>query len=224
MTSELNISKYKHIIWDWNGTILNDVEYCAQIMNKLLIKYLKPGLTLEKYKSVFTFPVEDYYKIIGWNFDEISFEVIGKEFMDEYEANKFSCKTFPGVIGFLEYFRKNEIKQSILSAYFQPTLEEIISHYGLNQYFIHLAGLNNIYAGGKSELGRNLINKIDHRPSEILLIGDTTHDFDVAEELNIDCVLIASGHQSFERLKDLPVHVFKDLFELRTQLNNREIK
>ncbi|NNG28138.1 MAG: HAD family hydrolase, partial [Ignavibacteriaceae bacterium] len=83
-----NILKYDHIIWDWNGTLLNDVELCAFIMNNLLRKESLPEISLKKYREIFTFPVEEYYKLAGHNFNNNSFEVLGREFMIEYEQNK----------------------------------------------------------------------------------------------------------------------------------------
>ena len=92
-----NILKYDHIIWDWNGTLLNDVELCASIMNNLLRKESLSEISLERYREIFTFPVEEYYKLAGHNLINISFEVLGKEFMIEYEQNKLDCVLYPSV-------------------------------------------------------------------------------------------------------------------------------
>ena len=56
----MQIKNYQHIIWDWNGTLLNDVKLCADIMNNLLKTRSLPTITLEKYREIFTFPVKDY--------------------------------------------------------------------------------------------------------------------------------------------------------------------
>ena len=50
------------ILWDWNGTLLDDVEVCIESMNSMLSKRKKPLLTREHYKEIFTFPVIDYYR------------------------------------------------------------------------------------------------------------------------------------------------------------------
>ena len=71
-----NILKYNHIIWDWNGTLLNDVELCASIMNNLLRNESLSEISLEKYREIFTFPVEEYYKLAGHNFERNSFEIL----------------------------------------------------------------------------------------------------------------------------------------------------
>ena len=59
------------------------------------------------------------------------------------------------------------------------------------------------YAYGKVECGKQLMKKLNISPSEVLLIGDTTHDYDVANQMGTDCVLIPNGHHTTIRLKAL---------------------
>jgi len=214
------LKNYNHIIWDWNGTLLNDVELCAGIMNMLLTQESLPNISIQKYKSIFTFPVIDYYKIAGHTFKKTSFEVLGRQFMDEYELQKNNCKLFPGVSELLLELQSKNIQQHLLSAYEQRNLNNILQHFGINNYFQHIVGLDNIYAGGKSHLAQDLAMKIrsNGKVHNILLIGDTIHDYEVAKEINSDCILISYGHQDEERLLKLGIPVVKNISELRTML------
>jgi phosphoglycolate phosphatase len=211
------LNKYKHIIWDWNGTILNDVELCHDIFNGLLRKRALSLITLEQYREIFTFPVQAYYAKAGLDFNKYPFEELGKEWMSEYERRKNECKLAPGVINIIEYFYNQTKAQSILSAYPYDSLINIISLFGLNKYFEHIVGLDHIYATGKLELGRSLLKKIENGKDNILFIGDTVHDFEVAKEIGADCILVASGHQSKSKLSEtnaLVVNGFDDLLEI----------
>ncbi|MGB5529233.1 MAG: HAD hydrolase-like protein, partial [Ignavibacteriaceae bacterium] len=149
------LKNYNHIIWDWNGTLLNDVELCAGIMNMLLTQESLPNISIAKYKSIFTFPVIEYYKIAGHSFERTSFEVLGKQFMDEYELRKNNCKLFAGVSKLLSEIQSKNIKQHLLSAYEQNNLNNILKHFGIINYFQYIVGLDNIYAGGKSHLAQD---------------------------------------------------------------------
>lgn len=203
-------SNIKHIVWDWNGTLFNDVILCKDIMNNILKRFNLPLLSLEKYRSIFTFPVKDYYEKAGLDFSTISFEVLGKDFMDEYEQRKYECGLHNGVRDGLEEFNRSGITQSILSAYHHVTLVEIVNRFNIGMYFQKLYGLDNIYAGGKVEIGKKLIADIHYNKDEILLVGDTLHDKDVADELGINAVIISAGHQDHERLSALSVPVYND--------------
>ena len=207
------IRKYNHVIWDWNGTIINDVDLCVNIVNGVLKRRKLPNLTLEKYKSIFTIPVKDYYIKAGFDFTKESFEILGKEWMDEYEQRKFECNLYDDLTKVMGAISDSGLEQSILSAYMQDNLVAMIKYFKLKKYFSHIVGLDNIYAGGKLELGKSLIQRLGNGKSNALIIGDTIHDYEVAREIGADCVLIANGHQSFERLKQTSGKVLNSLSE-----------
>lgn len=219
------LSNYKHIIWDWNGTLFNDVDLCCDIINNILIENNLCPLSIEKYKEIFTFPVKEYYRKAGLDFEKISFEELGRQFMDEYEQRKLECTLYEGAENFLDKICKMNIKQSVLSAYSQQPLENLITHYGIRNYFIGLAGLDNIYANGKVELGKRWMQKLNLQKGEAVLIGDTLHDFDVANEIGADCILISNGHQKKETLLNSGTRVLDSLKELfNEKLSSNEVK
>lgn len=214
------MKKYKHIIWDWNGTLFNDTELCHSIINGLLIRNEIEGISLQKYKEIFDFPVKKYYQKAGLDFNKASFEVLGKEFMDEYEERKFESSMFKEAEDILETARALGYTQSLLSAYHHDLLVKITVHFGIKDYFIGLNGLDNIYAAGKVEIGKKWVKKLGYKNGEVVLIGDTIHDFEVAGEIGVDSVLIASGHQTKARLLKCGVPVFDDLSSLKRELIN----
>jgi phosphoglycolate phosphatase len=213
-------SNYKHIIWDWNGTLLNDVGLCVDIINGVLAKRNLDALTLSYYRDIFTFPIKNYYKKAGFDFNKYTFEEVGLEWMSEYERRRNECVLHEGAMETLILLQKKKIEQSILSAYHHKTLMEIVSRFKLNRYFKYIIGLDNIYATSKVELGKELMKNISNGEEKVLLIGDTEHDYEVAREIGSDCVLIADGHQSKEKLIACNVPVFDSLSEFRMEFNS----
>jgi phosphoglycolate phosphatase len=106
------------------------------------------------------------------------------------------------------------VTQSILSAYRQQTLHEIVAHFGLTQFFVRLTGLDNIYAHSKAELGRAWVAELGLPRTVVLMVGDTLHDLDVAAEMGVDCVLVAAGHHPESRLRARTARVVPDLAAL----------
>ena len=84
--------KYTHILWDWNGTLLDDMWLCVDVINVLLKKYNKPVLSLIDYQKHFDFPVKDYYERIGFDFKQTPFEIVGTEFINGYYKRWQECK------------------------------------------------------------------------------------------------------------------------------------
>lgn len=189
------------IIWDWNGTLLNDLDLCVSTINVLLKRRDLPPLDHNSYKKVFSFPVRDYYENIGFDFDKEDFEIPAKEFIDLYNEGVKSCFLQKSAIEVLAQFKKNGVRQFVLSAMKQNMLEETLKHKNIFHLFEGVAGLNDHYAVSKIQRGEQLISQFNIKKEVALIIGDTLHDFEVAKELGIRCLLIADGHQSKERLK-----------------------
>jgi phosphoglycolate phosphatase len=207
--------KQTAIIWDWNGTLLNDLDFCIATINQLLQKRHLPLLNRQTYKEVFSFPVKNYYEIIGFDFSKEDFAVPAKEFIDLYDSGVGSCNLHPVALETITFFRKIGARQFVLSAMKQTMLEQTLKHQSLFPYFEGVAGLNNHYAVSKVERGRQLISEFKIDKENAWIIGDTIHDFEVADELGIRCILVANGHQSEQRLKNTGALVLKNLLDIR---------
>ena len=203
------------IIWDWNGTLLNDLGLCVSSINTLLEKRKLPILNQEKYKEVFSFPVQDYYEAIGFDFTREAFEVPALEFIDLYETGVENCTLQNGALDVLRFFEEKETRQFVLSAMHQEMLIKTLSYNGIFRFFEGVEGLGDHFAVSKVERGQQLINQFNIDRKNTWIIGDTIHDFEVAQELEIRCILIADGHHSKERLKSTGALVLNNLFEIK---------
>jgi len=208
------LSNYKHIIWDWNGTLINDVWLVVEIMNKMLGKRNLPGIDANKYREIFDFPVTKYYLKLGYDFSKESFEELTVEFISNYYERFNECKLFNHTEELLKKIKDMGISQSILSASKEDVLMEKIKYYGISKYFSKIIGLDNHYAESKVERGKKWITELNLNPQEVLLIGDTIHDYDVSKHMGCDCLLIASGHHSFKKLAKLDVDVLHSLKDI----------
>ncbi len=169
-------------------------------MNVLLGKRNLTHLSLETYRSVFNFPVKDYYEKIGFDFSREDFEVPAKEFMDLYHRFLPETKLFPCVREVLEHFKQKGFRQLIISAMEHNSLLKTLAEREILSYFDAVSGIDNIYAGGKIEMARAFLNRLTLLPGQMIFIGDTLHDREVAQALGIDYLLVAAGHQSKEVL------------------------
>lgn len=210
----LELNKYSHIMWDFNGTLINDVAMCVDVLNMILVKYNVPTTSVEQYIEDFAHPVRDYYEGLGIDFSTCDFDEIAIMFNSEYDQRRSQCHLQPYAVDALKYFKKAGLGQSVLSAYQQHRLIKALDAFQLSGYFTEVAGLDDHYAHSKVERGQKLLDILNSDPSEILLIGDTEHDHEVAKELRIDCVLIARGHNHRSKLMDCDVPVYVSLEEL----------
>lgn len=208
--------KEKLIIWDFNGTILDDMQLCRACVNELLRKYgLRELATDEEYHRVFRFPIEDYYAAAGFDFSKVPYRVLADEWVAKYEAGAPYLRAVSGVRETLEKLRTLGCRQIVLSSSERNMLLRDLARLGLTEYFDTVLGLDNVYAGGKTQMalewaGGPLRNAV--------LIGDTTHDFDTARALQARCVLFTGGHNSRAALEACGVPVVDSLCEIPGEL------
>lgn len=202
------------IIWDWNGTLLNDIDLCVKSMNKLLKARNLPQISQNVYRDVFSFPVKDYYQTIGFDFSKEDFETPAHQYIDLYYEGFDGCSLQNETEKVLDYFWQKKIRQFVLSAMEHRMLEKTLKAKGIFGYFEGVAGLTDHLAVSKVDQGKLLIGKFNIEPAETWIIGDTVHDFEVASEMGVKCILIADGHQSEERLLKTGAPVLQNIGQL----------
>lgn len=197
------------IIWDWNGTLLDDRGLCVEVINSILADERLPTISMRQYLETFRFPVVEYYKMLGLGTDAASFERLAVAFTGRYRARVRDCQLYPHVTDSLRSFGEQNFRQSILSAAKENHLKLLLEHYEIGHHFDHVYALSDHYAASKIDRGRELLAKLDVAAESVVLIGDTDHDAEVGRALGVDVVLIANGHQTAERLKNAHFRVIE---------------
>ncbi|MDR1002511.1 MAG: HAD hydrolase-like protein [Oscillospiraceae bacterium] len=193
--------KYSHIIWDFNGTLLDDMEAGIKSENVLLQRRNMPLIeSEEQYRAAFCFPVIDFYKKLGYDFSRESYSELACEWTEQYIKFSADAKLFPYVPTILGMIQQTGARQIILSASEQTLLRGQVEKLGILEYFDTVLGLDNNHALDKTAIAKQWV--AEEKPQKMLLIGDTSHDMEVAESIGADCLLIANGHQSYNYLKE----------------------
>jgi len=207
------MAKYTHLMWDFNGTIFDDAQAGIDAVNKMLSERGLPIIeSRERYKEIFDFPIEDYYKGLGFDFDREPYEYLAPIWVDLYNKNAEHADLCPGVRETMERVREMGVEQSVLSACELGMLQRYLKKLGVEGYLSEVMGLDNIHARSKLALAYDWIEK--NKGARVLMIGDTTHDFETAEALGADCVLYAGGHQCREKLERCGCPVIDSIGEI----------
>jgi phosphoglycolate phosphatase len=151
---------------------------------------------------------------VGFRWDQETFTEAGTEFIGEYEKRKRECRLQIGAKDLLEKIERAGLSQAVLSAYSHNSLEEFLKHFGVRGYFRTIAGSRDHYAAGKVEHGLKMLQELHVPAKEAVLVGDTTHDAEVAKAMGVACILIPCGHNSRDRLVRCGVKVVEGLGEL----------
>ena len=194
------MKRYTHVIWDFNGTVYNDVDACIRSANRLLTAHgLMPFSTVTEYRERFGFPIIDYYRRMGFDFDVTPYDELAVEWVDYYMEETRSAHLYDGFLPAWEFFRDNGLVQILLSATEREMLSGQLELLGVRGCFDEILGQDTIHAYGKRELG--VAWSAAHPDAVPILIGDTEHDAEVARAMGADCILLACGHRPSAALK-----------------------
>ena len=200
-------------VWDFNGTMLDDVEAGIQAVNVLLKERGLPTVpSREAYLAVFGFPIRDYYVRLGFDFEKEPYEVVAPLWVEQYLIWVKKAKLFDDVRWAIERLSACGVRQIVLSATERKMLVSQLADLGLSACFEEVLGLDNIHAASKLALAEEWRARNSH--ARVLFVGDTDHDVETANAMGAECALVARGHQSAERLAALGVPVFSSLRSL----------
>ena len=205
----------KYLIWDFNGTILDDVDVGLKAENKCIEYYKlnRPPLTKQEYLEIFDMPVEDYYVKVGFTWDKFSFEEVGAYWFKWYCALKDEYKVHDGIIDYLYKAHELGYKNILFSASQMQALLTQLDELNIREYFDEVLAMDTIYGRSKIEVGLDWIK--DKNKDDCLLIGDTTHDYKAAKTMGIDCILVAKGHQAKHVLEECDCKVVDSVEEIK---------
>lgn len=198
--------KYSHIFWDWNGTLLNDIWLSAKVVSTMLKARNLGEITVDDYKNRFGFPLLDFYESMGFDFKKETFEGIGDEYIASYNSQRHLCELHEGAYSLIEKLHNMGVQQSVVSAYQEDFLKDVVKEKGLDKFMHSIIGLDNIYALSKVEVAKNHFLSLGIDATQLLFVGDTLHDSHAAEEIGCDCVFISHGHSSHTRLESFNTH------------------
>ncbi|MBQ7005243.1 MAG: HAD family hydrolase [Clostridia bacterium] len=206
------MKEYNCIIWDWNGTLLDDVPLNMEIVNTLLTERgKKPVESREYYLREFDFPVRDFYLKVGFDLENEDFSLIAREYASLYNENYPHADIFSDARDVLSLIKHSGKEQLIISATEQGYLLKQVAYFELEYFFTDILGSGNVLGSSKIETAKRWMKEKGYNPDEVLFVGDTLHDFETAKAIGCDCALVSRGHNSRERLEKTGCDVYDSL-------------
>ena len=196
---------YDLVIWDFNGTIADDIAIGIEAANVVLSsRGMNTIDSIDDYRDKFCFPIIEFYKKLGFDFSAEPYEVPADEWTAEYIKREGEIKLTEGCLDALAEIKRRGIPQVIISSSEKTMLIRQIDTLGIRDYFDDVIGKEDNYASGKVEIAKRWASD---KSAKALFIGDTDHDCATARAIGADCVLFSGGHNSKARLLALGVPV-----------------
>lgn len=203
-----------HVIWDWNGTLFDDVGVVAAATSEVLAGVGLPPITTEEHRRQFTRPVWVFYeRILGRPLADGEFEKFDRMFHDAYGRMRDTCTLSPGATAALRAWKERGHTQSLLSMWRHDDLVPLVSELGIDGYFTRVDGLRGEAGGFKAAHLLRHLQAVQVAGSDALLIGDTVDDADAAAHVGARCILYSRGYAAREALEQASAPVVDTLGE-----------
>jgi phosphoglycolate phosphatase len=209
------------VVWDWNGTLLDDLDTCVDVANQLLGEFGLPGLAnVAEYHAKFRFPIVEYYADLGFDTSPTgNFPHAAQRYMELYGAASAQCQLHKGAVEALASVHESGVRQVVISASQQDNLRAQLQPFGLDAYLDGIHGIDDIYAASKEGVARRWLADEGLSGDDVLFVGDSEHDFEIAQAVGARCVLFSGGHHARLHLESLGVPVVDDLREVPVLLS-----
>ena len=201
-----------HIVWDWNGTLLDDVAAVYGAACETFAARGLPPVTLDAYRAAYTRPLSLFYaRLFGREFDAAEFPGLDHDFHTAYRTRVSGCGLAEGAAEALASWRRRGGTQSLLSMWRHEELVPFVERFGIAGEFTRIDGLRGPGGGHKTtHLARHLA-ALELQPADVLLVGDSVDDADAAADTGAACVLYDGGYHDRGALDAVGVPVVGSL-------------
>lgn len=186
----------RHVIFDWNGTLLDDFALALATVNALRVEHRLAPISRDDYRRAFQFPIAQFYRTIGFGHDDLGLRQVMASYVSRFNAAVDECPLHPGARELLGALRAAGVGVHVLSASYHHTLISNLRAKQLDDLFDHVAGLGDHLATTKLQLGAELAARLAAPPGSVVYVGDTDHDYEVAAAQGWKFLFVDHGHQA----------------------------
>ncbi|MFE2556800.1 HAD family hydrolase [Streptomyces sp. NPDC059352] len=205
----------KHLVWDWNGTLLDDTSAVIGATNAAFAEIGLEPITLERYRELYTVPVPKFYeRLMGRLPTDAEWIVMDGAFHRHYRPRAEGCGLTLGAAELLAARQDSGFTQSLLSLAPHAELIPLVRRHGIAERFVRMDGRVGDSTDGKSgHMVRHLAALSDVPADRVVVIGDAADDAVAAAHVGAKAVLYTGGSHSRASLERVGVPVVDSLTE-----------
>jgi phosphoglycolate phosphatase-like HAD superfamily hydrolase len=203
-----------HIVWDWNGTLLDDLHVVIEAANVSLGRLGIGPIDEEDYRDHFTRPVRAFYdSLFGRPILDEEWEILNDTFHREYYARVGGASLTGDAHRALKVVEGRGWAQSLLSMSPQEWLDHVVDRFRLDSRFVGIRGLTGPTGGLKAEHLEEHLGDLGVEPERAVVIGDTPDDATAATQVGARVVLYHGGSHHLPTLEEVGAPIAHTLVE-----------
>lgn len=201
-----------HLVWDWNGTLLDDLSIVVEAVNASIGSLGAGPITADEYRDHYTRPVRIFYdRLLGRIVSDEEWLRLNTTFHDEYFRLAADVALVEDAMDALAAVADAGWTQSLLSMSPQDWLIKVVERLGLSEEFVLVDGLSGPSGGLKAGHLAQHLDRLGLSGRQIVMIGDTPDDVAAAQHVRAKAVLFHGGSHHLDLLESEGVPVAETL-------------
>lgn len=207
-------SRPRHLVWDWNGTVLDDFPIILRSTNESFRAAGLPEITADQYRTNIKMPIRAFYTdILGYEPSDEQWELLDSTFHRYYVQYEKGAQLSPGLPTLLQEWADSGRTQSLLSMYHDDKLVPVVAHHGIASYFALVQGTVPPRPARKGGHLADHLRRLDVDPATVVLIGDSPDDAHAAESVGARAILYSGGFAAADSLRATGAPIVDSLAE-----------
>lgn len=207
------MSRFDCVIWDWNGTLIDDAHIACGAVNDILDDLGRKNIDMDDYYHLMRDGMDHYYDYLFYP-EKAPFDKLAVWFSKYYDERVKKAALHDGADKVLKALKKMGIMQSVVSSSHKDKVRRDVSAFGIDMYFDEILGADDYLVGSKTERAKLYLEKKGISPGRTLFVGDMTHDRDTAAGVGAEYVIIPKGHQSAALLESKGLRLISDITDV----------
>ncbi len=207
------MSRFDCVIWDWNGTLIDDVRIACGAVNDILDQLGREPIDMNDYYHLMRDGMDHYYDYLFYP-DKAPFEQLVVWFSKYYDNRVKTASLHSGTYETLSKLHQAGVLQTIVSSSHKDKVRRDASAFEIDEFFDEILGADDLLIKSKTERAKLYLERKGISPDRTLVVGDMIHDMETAAGIGAECVIIPKGHQSESVLVKKGAAVIKDISEV----------
>lgn len=194
--------EFQLLIFDWDGTLLDSIASILGCTRETLRELGLPPVPDDRIRGVIGLGLRETVEVLAPGCDEELFQAILTVYRRLWiETWSHRPVLFPGVPELLESFARQGYFLAVATAKGRTGLDLDLAAAGLDRRFDSTRTVSESRSKPHPEMVLSLTAELGVSPGETLVIGDTSHDLEMAENAGAAAVGVCSGSQTRESLE-----------------------
>ena len=216
------MKRYKAVIFDWDGTVMDSTASIVSAIQAACIDLDLPVPSVEDASWVIGLSLDQALQRCAPGLTQERVPFFQERYRHHFFLNDQQLGLFDGILPLLEELRQQEIRLGVATGKTRRGLDRVLQAQQLTAHFDYTRCADESQGKPHPAMLFDIMERLDLQPEQVLMVGDTTHDVQMAASAGVDSMAVTYGaHSKRTLLLSEPTVMVSSVREMRNWLSPR---